>query len=70
MLHNLPQLALFLAGCVMTLYYCQFVQYRIVFREEYIALCGMAYYLVLMLFTSLMYGLVSCAAGYLYWRLG
>lgn len=66
---TLVQFAVFLAWCTLTLAFSVFIQARLVYRAEYIALCGLAYYLVLMVFTSALYILATFVLGYLYGRL-
>ena len=66
---SLWQFAVFLVWCAATLAFSVFIQLRLVYRTELIALCGLAYYITLMVFTSALYILATFMLGYLYGRL-
>jgi hypothetical protein len=66
---SLWQFAVFLVWCATTLGFSVFIQHRLVYRAEYIALCGLSYYIILLVFTSALYILATFVLGYLYGRL-
>lgn len=66
---TLAQFAVFLVWCAITLAFSVFIQARLVHRAEYIALLGLACYIVFMVLTSALYILATFVLGYLYGRL-